>query len=50
MNESESKGQIILTGTTGGIGMATCELLAQRGYRIIAVDHKESMGSAQSTI
>lgn len=28
MNESESKGQIILTGAAGGMGMATCELLS----------------------
>ncbi len=47
--ENKPKGQIIITGAAGGMGMATCELLAQKGYQIIAVDHnKERLDKLQN--
>lgn len=41
MKKIETKGQIIITGAAGGMGIAVCELLAKKAYRIIAIDHNK---------
>jgi NAD(P)-dependent dehydrogenase (short-subunit alcohol dehydrogenase family) len=35
----QKKGQVIITGAAGGMGKATCQLLTQHHYQVIAVDH-----------
>lgn len=42
MNTTKPQGQVIITGAAGGMGQATCQLLASQGYSIIAIDHNES--------
>jgi NAD(P)-dependent dehydrogenase (short-subunit alcohol dehydrogenase family) len=39
MTINEPQGQIIITGAAGGMGEATSQLLAQKGYDVIAIDH-----------
>ncbi|MFI3135364.1 MAG: SDR family oxidoreductase [Methylococcaceae bacterium] len=41
MKTVNTKGQVIITGAAGGMGGFTSQFLAQKGYRIIAVDHNE---------
>lgn len=34
-----SAGQVVITGAAGGMGLATCQYLAQQGYQVLAIDH-----------
>jgi len=36
------KGSVIVTGATGGVGSLAVDMLAQRGYRVVALTGKES--------
>ena len=54
MNIIDTKGQVIITGAAGGMGTATSELLSQKGYLVIAIDHNvarlESLQNAHPSI
>jgi len=49
MKTIETKGQVIITGAAGGMGEATSQLLARKGYLVIAIDHNaERLESLQN--
>ena len=39
---SPDKGSVVVTGATGGVGSLAIQMLAQRGYRVVAVTGKEA--------
>jgi len=41
MNPFNTKGQVVITGAAGGMGLVTSQFLAQKGYSMIAVDHNK---------
>lgn len=41
MNDAAVGDAAVVTGALGGIGTATCNLLASKGYRVIGVDRHE---------
>jgi acrylyl-CoA reductase (NADPH) len=40
--EGPDSGEIVVTGATGGVGSLAIDMLARRGYRVVAVTGKES--------
>ncbi len=44
-DEKNRERAVLITGASGGIGLATAQLFARKGWRVVAVDRAEARGS-----